>query len=309
MKVGQSIRTSLGSNQVKRHNSGAARLEQMESRQLLSTVSFPPANWQYSLSGNDTINVVSRTYGGNTEVEFTQVGAGTYIVTVTPFGDPIDAISIDAGAGNDTINAANYFFARATLIGGTGDDSVQGSTQIDSMLGGDGDDTFIGSSGNDTIFGEGGNDSIDGGAGADSLEGSAGTDSIVGGPQSDIILGGGDADTLRGSGGLDTLVCGDGSDSAYGDTDADQFSGGTGDDQLFGGDGNDFAEAGAGNDTLWGDAGQDNLYGNEGNDVLRAVDPNVADFVLRGGPDSDTAYFDSPEDSAALNSIETQLPS
>lgn len=80
--------------------------------------------------------------------------------------------------GNDTLSAALH----PIVLGGRGNDTVQGSLRSDYML--------SGGVGNDRINGAAGNDKIEGGPGADILRGDAGNDNIVGGWGRDIMTGG-----------------------------------------------------------------------------------------------------------------------
>ncbi len=107
----------------------------------------------------------------------------------------------------------------------------------------DGVDSIIGGAGDDLIEGLAGSDNIEGGAGDDTLKGGAGDDTLAGGAGDDILYGGDGADTLKGGAGDDIL---------YGDDGADTLHGGGGDDTLRGGAGKDrFAfSADNGNDTI-----------------------------------------------------------
>ena len=50
----------------------------------------------------------------------------------------------------------------ATISGGSGDDSLQGTSQNDSIYGGSGNETIVGAGGDDLIYGGAGNDTIHG---------------------------------------------------------------------------------------------------------------------------------------------------
>ncbi|HEX6788072.1 MAG TPA: calcium-binding protein [Gaiellaceae bacterium] len=93
--------------------------------------------------------------------------------------EPIDAIVVDAGAGNDTvrIDDGNGAFTNSiptTIAGGSGDDA---------LFGGAGAELFLGGSGNDRVDGNGGNDIADLGAGDDTFvwDPGDGSDTIEGG--------------------------------------------------------------------------------------------------------------------------------
>ncbi|ABW32877.1 tandem-95 repeat protein [Acaryochloris marina] len=90
---------------------------------------------------------------------------------------------------------------QAEIIGGPGDEVLNGSN---------GDDTILGGGGDDTINGGAGNDSIDGGTGIDSIDGGSGNDTIVGGGSG---FGFGDSinnpiptDSVNGDEGTDLLI-------------------------------------------------------------------------------------------------------
>ncbi|NES82851.1 MAG: calcium-binding protein [Moorea sp. SIO2B7] len=121
-----------------------------------------------------------------------------------------------------------------TLIGGPGNDFLQGDNN---------DDNLIGLAGNDTLLGLGGNDLLDGGAGNDILAGAAGEDLLDGRAGNDLLSGGDGIDLLDGGQGNDTLI---------GDRGDDNINGGDGDDRLIwnNGDGSDIMEGGAGFDVV-----------------------------------------------------------
>jgi hypothetical protein len=72
--------------------------------------------------------------------------------------------------------------------GGSGKDTITGTTGIDVICGGPGDDTLMGAGGNDLIFGDQGNDKVFGGPGNDTLNGGAGTDACDGGTGTDSAV-------------------------------------------------------------------------------------------------------------------------
>ncbi|MEO1686283.1 MAG: hypothetical protein AAFU61_00075 [Pseudomonadota bacterium] len=97
--------------------------------------------------------------------------------------------------------------------GATGlDISVQGETGahlVGNALG----NTLVGGDGNDRVEGEGGDDTLDGGDGDDSLEGGAGADTLIGGQGDDLIDGGTGEDVALFAGALaDHAVFTDGDD-------------------------------------------------------------------------------------------------
>jgi Ca2+-binding RTX toxin-like protein len=85
------------------------------------------------------------------------------------------------------------------VLGGGGNDSIDGA---------DGDDRFDGSSGDDTLTGGNGNDTMTAAGGNDSLVGGEGSDSLLGGGGNDTLLGGSDSDSLQGGAGNDSIDAG-----------------------------------------------------------------------------------------------------
>jgi Ca2+-binding RTX toxin-like protein len=92
--------------------------------------------------------------------------SGNYAVTGLPTlvgvtgSEATDTLTVNGGAGNDTISAASLAASvvRLTIDGGAGNDTIEGSTSADTLLGG---------AHNDTIRWNGGNDVIEGGTGLD----------------------------------------------------------------------------------------------------------------------------------------------
>ena len=74
------------------------------------------------------------------------------------------------------------------------------------MMGGVGNDTLDGGSGNDTMSGEGDEDTMFGGTGNDLMDGGDATDSLEGGDGNDTLNGDLGADTMRGGTGSDVFV-------------------------------------------------------------------------------------------------------
>lgn len=94
-----------------------------------------------------------------------------------------DGLTINAGNGNDTINASNLAagLVGLTIDGGAGNDTIIGSQGADMLIGGDGNDTVTGGRGNDVALLGNGNDKFtwNPGDGSDVVEGQAGTDALV----------------------------------------------------------------------------------------------------------------------------------
>ena len=134
----------------------------------------------YGTLGADTMSAV-RT--GIDDVRITVNG-----VSRTFDMDDFDAIYLDGGPGGDTISAGNGITA-IHLLGGAGNDRLNGNEFNNGLEGNSGDDTIFGNAGHDAILGGDGNDTIDGGAGDEIIDGGNGNDTITGGPGSDEMFG------------------------------------------------------------------------------------------------------------------------
>src|SRR6185312_7477249 len=121
--------------------------------------------------------------------QITVVGSGTEVAVLGlaaevdvdhPDGD---GLTINAGGGNDTINASGLAagLVGLTVDGGAGNDTITGSQGADHLLGGDGNDTVVGGRGDDVAFLGNGNDTFiwNPGDGSDVVEGQAGTDTLL----------------------------------------------------------------------------------------------------------------------------------
>jgi len=98
---------------------------------------------------------------------------GLYSITITQsVRSEGDALTVDAGAGDDILDASGLGLASSqqgiaqtnqiavTLIGGTGDDRLIGTPFDDVLDSGDGNDTVTGGEGLDTFIDSGGNDTL-----------------------------------------------------------------------------------------------------------------------------------------------------
>ncbi len=202
--------------------------------------------------------------------------------------DTLDGTSgtdiFDGGDGNDVINGADGV---DTLRGGIGDDTIGGGTGGDSLLGDDGADSLNGDDGNDIVLGGTGNDVLNGWFGNDTIKGENGNDTVFGAAGNDRIEGGTGADSVRGHAGFDLILGGDGNDTLRGDQDNDTINAGDGEDDVDGGDGNDLIAGANGNDTLLGGNGNDTLIGGDGNDLITGAAGN--DTILAGDGDDTVA--------------------
>jgi Ca2+-binding RTX toxin-like protein len=237
---------------------------------------------------------------GSTENLSVNMGGGDDNLTTSGDLASLISITVDGGAGNDTIHGSN---GADRLLGGAGDDS---------LFGGAGDDTLTGGQGTDHVFGEAGNDTMiwNPGDGTDVLEGGDGIDTaVVNGGNGDEIftatangtrvdfervspapfgmdigsteqlvvnMGGGN-DTFTGSNNLGNLIA----VTVDGGAGNDTINGGNGNDTLFGGDGNDFID---------GNGGADTAFLGAGNDVFK-WDPGDGSDKVDGGAGFDEMLF------------------
>ena len=105
------------------------------------------------------------------------------------------------GSGNNTLNGT---IRRDVIMGLGGHDNINGRRRDDVICGGSGSDDIDGGLGADRLFGGSGNDQLDGGLGADRLFGGSGNDQLDGGLGNDILNGGLGADRCKGGLGNDT---------------------------------------------------------------------------------------------------------
>ncbi|MFP6766440.1 MAG: calcium-binding protein, partial [Planctomycetaceae bacterium] len=228
--------------------------------------------------------------------DFTLTGTGTD--THSGF----EQFTLEAGAGDNAIDASGFTLAPVVVAGGPGNDLLRGGTLSDLLYGEAGQDTLYGNGGEDhrwggddidqlwggdladILDGGDGNDKLYGGNGDDTLYGWSGNDFLRGQTGNDELYGGVDDDTLWGDFGDDLIVGDGGNDLLYGTSGGDTLWGSDGNDTLFGGFNDDFLIGGNGHDHLDGEWGLDTLKGNAGNDKLS------------GGPDADTLNGGSGDD-------------
>lgn len=248
-----------------------------------SLVSREGSSIMHGGGGNDAFRLF---YAGYTEI----YGGEGDDITRGGFEDSGNSY-IEGNSGNDTLYGSFY---SNTILGGTGNDSINGADYVDdseiiaeaggadSLSGGSGNDTIDGSYGQDTIHGDSGDDQIEGGLASDLIYGDSGNDTITdAGGLADTLYGGSGNDyvsvasgglsydrngedvpgapLLYGNAGNDTLIGSVSNDSIYGNDDHDLIAGNAGDDSIH---------AGSGNDTISGDAGNDTINGSSGNDTL-----------------------------------------
>ncbi|MBR8828335.1 MAG: calcium-binding protein [Gomphosphaeria aponina SAG 52.96 = DSM 107014] len=183
--------------------------------------------------------------------------------------DNIEVVVVDpytGGPDNDTI------------VGGVGDDAMNGKGGNDVVIGGKGNDNILGETGTDLLAGEEGNDTLNGGTGADIMVGGLGNDNYTVDNLVDRIVeeSNGATDTVNSfinyvlQNYLENLILtGKGNINGTGNTLKNNLTGNAGNNLLVGNGGNDTLTGGGGNDILVGGAGFDLLTGGTGADEFR----------------------------------------
>jgi len=167
-------------------------------------------------SGTDTLSILGADtltdadFTNVSTVEVLQLSGGNDSVDLTTEAKQAGILTVNGGAGNDTITWT-YGTTGITIDAGDGDDfvdnndadvandSIDGGNGNDTIYARGGNDTLIGGAGNDILHAEDGNDSLVGGAGADVLNGGSGNDTLV--VSNDVVTG----ESYDGSVGTDTL--------------------------------------------------------------------------------------------------------
>jgi Ca2+-binding RTX toxin-like protein len=136
--------------------------------------------------GNDTAEV----NGGTSDETFTITANGSRVrfdgASPAPFSLDIgttENLVVHANGGNDVITAGNGLagLIQLTLDGGAGNDTITGGDGNDLLIGGDGNDLISGGRGNDTAQLGAGDDTFvwNPGDGSDTVDGQAGFDTLV----------------------------------------------------------------------------------------------------------------------------------
>ena len=185
----------------------------------------------------------------------------------------LTSFQIATAGGADTINAATVASRGVSINAGAGNDTITGGGGNDSINGGLGTDTISQTvSGTQLLT----NTSLTG-AGTDALTGIE-TASLSGSAGNDTI----NASTFTGTTILSGLA---GNDTITGGSAVDVIHGGDGDDSVLSGDGNDTIFGGIGNDVLNGGLGNDSVLGEVG---LDSVSGGLGDDFVNGGDNFDT---------------------
>lgn len=268
-------------------------------------------NAQNGGEGNDVLvdaeNVQIMSGGNGTDTaDFT----GSSNVTVT-----LDGVQNDGQSGQD-----NAGLDIENIRGSGGNDTLtgtsNGSNRANQLIGGGGNDVLNGNDGNDALGGGTGADVINGGTGSDtadyadravavrvSLDGAAGdgeagefdnvnsdVEHVNSGFGDDVLTGPGVSvvdNTLRGGVGDDFIQGGPGSDTLDGGFGEDGLDGGSGNDTLDGEQGDDTIDGGPGTDDIVGFNGFDRIDGGTASDTISAGE-GADELWLRDGS-ADTA--------------------
>ncbi|AUX75353.1 calcium-binding protein [Sinorhizobium fredii] len=226
----------------------------------------------YGEKGNDILNMNAGDYAS---------GGDGFDRAVIEFGEETFDVSFVFGSGLVKVNANTSFTGMEALeyVGGSGKDTVTGSTQIDylegglgndALRGGGGNDYLIDGKGNDRLYGDAGNDTFDrfsDETGTDYFDGGSGVDTLEFDIVSDraVII---DLENSAKNGGVATgltlvsienVVGQNKEDTILGNGVANTLKGGMGDDRLDGRAGNDKLEGGAHGDLLTGGSGADHF--------------------------------------------------
>ena len=136
--------------------------------------------------GVDTVEV----NGGNGAEQFAATANGTRVrfdrLNPAPFAIDIgtsENLVLNANGGDDSFSATGNLatLIKITVDGGAGNDTLLGSNGVDLLLGGDGNDFVDGNQGNDVALLGAGDDTFqwDPGDGSDTVEGQDGTDTML----------------------------------------------------------------------------------------------------------------------------------
>jgi Ca2+-binding RTX toxin-like protein len=224
---------------------------------------------------------------------------GDDVVTANDGVGALTLLSVDGGAGADTVNGSD---GPDLILGGEGNDMLSGGGDDDRVVGDRGADTMNGGTGDDTLVWNNGDgsDVVNGDGGRDDVE-------VNGAPAADdtftvepngarikfdrtnlvpfsLDIGSSETMHANGLGGNDTITVGE--VGAYELT----GSGGPGNDTLTGAGSSETFLGGSGNDTITPGGGIDVASGDDGDDQVNIRD-RTADLA-RGGAGNDSVVAD-----------------
>ena len=209
-----------------------------------------------------------------------------------------ERFQVNGLGGNDSLSTSPGVGALTLLSvdGGAGDDTINGTDGADLLLGGEGNDVLNGGAGDDRIVGDRGSDTMNGGPGDDTLvwNNGDGSDVVNGDDGSDDVEvngapAAGDIDTVQPNGARirfdRTNLAPFTLDIGTSETMHDNALGG--DDTISVGDVGSYqvtGNGGSGDDTLTGGASSETFLGGTGNDT---IDPGAGLDVVSAGDGDD----------------------
>lgn len=147
------------------------------------------ADGELQIIGTDNGDVIRVFKSGESIIVAARlVGSSTQYLSIRE--DEVSSLLIFACDGNDRVSISDLIDKPATIKAGAGQDFVIGGGGDDTLDGGLGNDVMLGGGGNDIILGGRGNDWIFGGLGRDILIGGAGNDWIFDFFGDNIVIGG-----------------------------------------------------------------------------------------------------------------------
>ena len=232
------------------------------------------SNWDDSLTGDDSNNALKGGSGNDTLVatagaDTLQGGVGNDTASFANLSNGVRINLATAGAQSFGSNNSVVLKEIENLLGGAGDDTLEGDGSNNLLQGGDGSDTLRGAAGNDTLVGGAGADSFDGGDGADTVSYAASTTDLT------IDLANTSAGTGRGTG--------DAAGDMIGDTIEKVLGSATKNNVFWGRGSNEDLTGGTGNDTFNGSSGADTLDGGAGIDTVDYSQSDAAINITLGG--------------------------
>ena len=244
-------------------------------------------------------NLVPFTLDASTERFQVNGLGGDDSVTASAGVGALTLLSVDGGAGVDTVNGSDGpdlilgGEGNDILNGGGGDDRIVGDRGSDTMNGGTGDDTLVWNNGDgsDVANGDGGRDDVEvnGAPAADDIFTVQPNGARIKFDRTNLVpftidIGSSETMHANGLGGNDSITVGE--VGAYEVT----GSGGSGNDTLTGGGSSETFLGGSGNDTINPGGGIDVVSGDDGDDQVNIRD-RTADLA-RGGAGNDSVVAD-----------------
>jgi hypothetical protein len=151
--------------------------EGAEGAEVLVVTGAPGERNLMSLQDHEVAEAVTLYDAGVTWDIRTPYCSESYMGAVCPIPN---GMRIEAGDGDDWITRGEGVVEPVTMLGGAGDDRLDGNDGADVLDGGDGSDQVNGFKGDDVL---------DGGAGADVVDGYSGRDAVRGGDGDDTLHG------------------------------------------------------------------------------------------------------------------------